>query len=1097
MSFLKVVADFEAYYCSKSRYSLRVMDIPSYILDPRFEEIGCAFKIDGQPTQWVDGPHVGGYLKRLKELSRDVRRPIMFINHNTPFDGSIASWRHGFVADCYVDTLAMSRALLGYKLARNDLDSVARYLKVGSKGTTVHKVNGMRRQDIINAGIYDEYAAYSCLDSDLCWGIFNILFPVMPVSETAITDMVLRMAIEPSLKLEPALLQEHLAQVRAEKDALLAEAGFDMSTEASKQAAIDSLMSNDRFADVLRTLNVSPPKKVSPTTGQVTYAFAKTDDGMKDLLEHPDLAVQAVVGARLGVKSTIEETRTERFLNISSLTFPAYGTNLFPIALKVSGAHTHRLCLVGETIICTLSDNRVVHKRLDELNSNDLVWDGEAFVQHGGLAYAGVKEVITYDTITGTKDHRVRTVEHGYRPLAEAKARSLTIARGSVPDAARIDPSVFRSVYLQTSNSVRLREMQPRSPVHVEGPAQSRPGVVQILRIQGADGRQKTFTGNVGVCCAIQPRGRGSCQCVTQDRASSEGHVFYERDHSVPSKTAFSAVAGARLEACNAHGAGSVSTLHQPKGDQLPFLRRQRDCVRVCIDSSNDALGVVGVGAADAGEVNRSDKHERALHAGQSSLGGQEPADAQPQFMATWDIVDCGPRNCFMANGRIVHNSGDWRLNQQNMSRPSRKRPRAMLRESIVAPDGYTILAGDESQIEARLTALFCGQMDLVQEFAQGGDPYSSFASKIFGFPVSKATPGPRFCGKTCLAPDTKVLTERGWVSITSVTTTDKLWDGVEWVLHDGLIFQGYKSTTKAFGLDATPDHEILTEAGLVEWSLVRTNKSLFQSALSLVNLPSQVTSQCERPSEFRTSKHASDNLRPVFDIVNAGPRHRFTVWTDSGPIIVSNCVLSAGFGVGWRKYQASIKHLSKEQLGTALVLTDDEAQNHIALYRDDKPYIAKMWRYLNDVVIPAMTRIDCDFMLGPVRVMYEKIVLPNGLCLHYRGLHRDAQSGDWLFVYGNRIKKIYGGKLLENIIQALARVIIMDAALRLRPVMATLGAKLVMQVHDELVYLVPIAMIEFAEHYLKQELTRCPVWMPGLPLACETGKDRSYGQAK
>jgi DNA polymerase len=53
--------------------------------------------------------------------------------------------------------------------------------------------------------------------------------------------------------------------------------------------------------------------------------------------------VQAIVAARLGHKSTLEETRTERFLNISQLDFPHYGKGMFPVALKVSGAHTHRL----------------------------------------------------------------------------------------------------------------------------------------------------------------------------------------------------------------------------------------------------------------------------------------------------------------------------------------------------------------------------------------------------------------------------------------------------------------------------------------------------------------------------------------------------------------------------------------------------------------------------------------------------------------------------------------------------------------------------------------------------------------------------------
>jgi DNA polymerase len=634
-----VVADWETYYAPQLKYSLRVMDPPSYILDPRFEEIGCAFKINGGATHWIDGPDVKDYLYGLGDP-----RKIVMIAHNILFDASIASWRHGFVAGLYIDTLALSRALLGHVLARNDLATVARYLGLGEKGATVHKVANMTRQMIIGAGYYREYAAYSCQDADLCWGIFQKLASMMPADEIAIADMVARLAIEPSLKLDTTVLAEHLGQVKAEKDMLLQSAGLDMSTPAGKEHSIGLLMSNDKMASLLEGLGVEPPMKISPTTQEATYAFAKTDEAFKELLEHPDPAVQAIVAARMGHKSTLEETRTERFINISQLDFPAYGTGLFPVALKVSGAHTHRL-------------------------------------------------------------------------------------------------------------------------------------------------------------------------------------------------------------------------------------------------------------------------------------------------------------------------SGDWRLNQQNLARPSRKRPRAMLRESIVAPEGKAIVAGDLSQIEARMAAVFCGQWDLVHEFDIGGDPYSSQASNVFNKAVTKALVGERFIGKTL--------------------------------------------------------------------------------------------------------------------------------------------VLSAGYGVGWRKYQASIRHLSGEILGSQIILSDEEAQRHINTYRRDKSAIVAMWQYLNDVVIPQMARPDCDFMLGPVRVMHERIVLPSGLCLHYRGLSRSPRTNDWYFIYGQRIKKLYGGKLLENIIQALARCVIMDAALRLSRLMPRYGGQLAMQVHDELVYLCPDENVGLVKALLELELKRRPTWMPDLPLNCEVGQGKAYGKAK
>lgn len=655
MGFLRVIADWESYYAPAQQYSLRSagMDPGQYILDPRFEEIGCAFKVLNssvdRSTTWVDGPDVGRYLRGLGDPKR-----VMFINHNTLFDACIASWHHGFVAGCYVDTLGMSRALLGHQLPRHDLDSVARYLGVGRKGTTIHKVANMTRAMIIAAGFYQEYALYSCGDADLCDGIFEILFPVMPLEEIAIADMVMRMAIQPGLMLDVPVLHEHLGQVRAEKDMLLAQAGLDMSTPEAKEQSIAGLMSNDKFAELLKELDVDPPTKVSIATGQETWAFAKTDEQFKELLEHDDPAVQTLVAARFGHKTTIEESRTERLINVANLKFPHRGnepggSGFLPVPLKVPGAHTLRL-------------------------------------------------------------------------------------------------------------------------------------------------------------------------------------------------------------------------------------------------------------------------------------------------------------------------SGDWKWNLQNLARPSRRRPRAMLRESIVTPEGYSLVVGDESQVEARANALFCGQLDLVEEFRRNEDPYCNFGSKVFGRTITKADVGERFMSKTA--------------------------------------------------------------------------------------------------------------------------------------------VLQLGYQSGWIKYQASIKHLSKEQTGTAIVLADHEAMRHVTMYRTDKYRIKAMWKYLGEVVIPAMTRPDTDFMLGPVRVLFEKIVLPAGadgkaLCLHYRQLHRNPQTGDWWFIYGQRIKKLYGGKLLENLCQALCRVIIMQAALRLRKPMADIGSRLVLQAHDELGYLCPDSEALNAKALLEIELRRPPLWWPSIPLNCEVGIGKSYGKAK
>jgi DNA polymerase len=127
--------------------------------------------------------------------------------------------------------------------------------------------------------------------------------------------------------LDTAKLRDYHMTLRAEKSTLLLQAGV----------TLDEVMSNEKFAAALRRVGVNPPQKRSPTTGKMAYAFAKTDQGLLELREHPSDQVQALVEARLGNKSTLNETRTLRMAEMSERG-PA------TVYLKFSGAQqTHRL----------------------------------------------------------------------------------------------------------------------------------------------------------------------------------------------------------------------------------------------------------------------------------------------------------------------------------------------------------------------------------------------------------------------------------------------------------------------------------------------------------------------------------------------------------------------------------------------------------------------------------------------------------------------------------------------------------------------------------------------------------------------------------
>jgi DNA polymerase I-like protein with 3'-5' exonuclease and polymerase domains len=314
-----ITLDFETYY--DPAYSLSKMTTESYIRDPRFEVIGVAVKVDNEPTVWFSGTHEE--TRAFLYDSYDWENSFA-LAHNTMFDGAIMSWRFGIKPKVWLDTLCMSRALHGIEVG-GSLKVVAERYGVGEKGTEVVAAKGKRRADFTDEELA-RYASYCVNDVDLTHDIFSIMGRKFPKGELKLIDLTLRMYIDPVLDLDTGLLEMHIEKIKDWKDQLMVDAGITDKKE---------LMSNQKFAELLRGFDVVPPTKISATTGKETYAFAKSDEGFKALAEDEDVRVQLLVAARLGTKSTLEETRTQRFINISK-------RGLLPVPIRYYAAHTGR-----------------------------------------------------------------------------------------------------------------------------------------------------------------------------------------------------------------------------------------------------------------------------------------------------------------------------------------------------------------------------------------------------------------------------------------------------------------------------------------------------------------------------------------------------------------------------------------------------------------------------------------------------------------------------------------------------------------------------------------------------------------------------------
>ena len=310
-----LTVDFESHYTKN--YSLSKMSVEHYINDPRFEVIGVSVKVNDEEAKWFTGTLVETYywLQQFDWGNSYV------LAHNTMFDYTILNWIFKIKPKRLLDTLSMARAAHGTEVG-GSLKALAKYYGLGEKGTEVLNALGKRRVDFSKEEM-EAYGNYCINDVELTYELFKKLAPKFNKTEIKLIDMTLRMFVETELELSVPILTKSLADIKFRKIQALQECGVTK----------EELMSNVKFAKALSDLGVDPPMKVSPTTGKDTYAFAKKDEALLALLDHPDIRVQTIVSSRLQVKETLEETKTQRLIEVAGRT-----DNKLPVGLKYYGA---------------------------------------------------------------------------------------------------------------------------------------------------------------------------------------------------------------------------------------------------------------------------------------------------------------------------------------------------------------------------------------------------------------------------------------------------------------------------------------------------------------------------------------------------------------------------------------------------------------------------------------------------------------------------------------------------------------------------------------------------------------------------------------
>nr|DAD83097.1 MAG TPA: DNA POLYMERASE [Podoviridae sp. ctlpi2] len=413
---LPIVADFETYY--DQDYSLSKLTTERYIRGKEFEMIGCSLKVGGEPTRFYRGEEVIPVLRRL--VKSFPNQP--FISHNTLFDMAILGLRYGIQPNLTVDTAVMAklcgldRVAGGASLAKLSAKLEEMGIVQTVKGTTVHDMKGVHMADMTEAQ-WQAYGKYCTLDSDLAYAVYMYCLPLVPQEELFMASLTTRMFTEPAFELDVPLLRQYAVKLEEDKQAMLSNLSVTLGF-ASPAELHKNLRSSAKFTALLERLGVDVPVKWSEKKQCTIPAVSKTDTEFLELLEHENPLVQAVVEAKLGAQSSQEQTRTATFLDIAS-------RGKMPVPLRYAAAHTGRYggCFVGETQIYVRYKRDVyeasgLHRLpipyewhmmsipIRDLTDEHQVWDGEEWVDHGGLVCAGMKEYITWDGLTGTPGHQ-------------------------------------------------------------------------------------------------------------------------------------------------------------------------------------------------------------------------------------------------------------------------------------------------------------------------------------------------------------------------------------------------------------------------------------------------------------------------------------------------------------------------------------------------------------------------------------------------------------------------------------------------------------------------------------------------------------------
>lgn len=332
-----ITIDIESFW--SQTHSLSKMSPIAYIMHPETEAISIAIKINEGETKVYFAGEIEPAIRRI-----DWSNALVVAHNGSGFDFPFLAWRYGVNPKLWVCTLAMARPW-HMKDVGGSLKALTEHYGLGVKDSTaLNNTKGRHFKDFT----FDEVKAmrgYNKEDVELCYKLFKKLGKRTPPDELMLIDMTVRMLTEPQFEVDQELLRRTLKEEQERQQFMLLDIAQELGAyeigqteDETAEAARTMLASAAKFTEFLRGVGVDVPMKVSPSNpDKMIPALAKSDEDFLALQEHSNELVAAAASARLGVKSTILQTRIEKFLEAAS-----YCDGRIPSPLKYYGAHTGR-----------------------------------------------------------------------------------------------------------------------------------------------------------------------------------------------------------------------------------------------------------------------------------------------------------------------------------------------------------------------------------------------------------------------------------------------------------------------------------------------------------------------------------------------------------------------------------------------------------------------------------------------------------------------------------------------------------------------------------------------------------------------------------